>query len=431
MLMLTVPRLDHYWVGYSGGLDSTVLLHWLANHCAPQSITALYINHQLHPAANEWQVHTKQVCQQLGVHWHGQTVQVRKEQGQSLEEAARLMRYAAFAEVVPPAGHLFLAHHQQDQVETLLLQLLRGSGVNGLAAMPTARSWEQRCIHRVLLDTPRTDILQYAKEHRLTWIEDDANNDLAFARNRVRHHLLPVLQREWPGSGHTITRSAALCGEARELLDELALIDYALCRQSDKHQLLLAPLRTLSAARQRNVLRYWITALGYRVPNHHKLMSLQKTVLAAREDANPMIRWGDVELRRYRDSIWLLPASPALDTTQQWSWDITRTLSLPHGLGRLTAKIGDAANADSIALPAGHTSVTVGLRQGGERCYLPGRCGSRSLKKLLQTWGIPPWQRDRIPLIFYQNQLICMPGWLYGEAPCVSAPVTHWQMMLA
>jgi tRNA(Ile)-lysidine synthase len=430
MLSLIVPRLDHYWVGYSGGLDSTVLLHWLATHCAPQSITAVHINHQLHPAADEWETHARQICRQLGVRWHGQTVQVRKERGQSLEEAARVARYAVFADVIPSDGHLFLAHHRQDQVETLLLQLLRGSGVSGLAAMPAVRSWRQRYIHRILLDTARTDMLRYANEHGLTWIEDDANHDQTFARNRVRHQLLPLLQRNWPGSDQTIARSAVLCGEARELLAELALMDYAPCRQSDERQLLLAPLRSLSAARQRNVLRYWITTAGYRTPNHDKLISLQETVLTAREDANPVIRWGDVELRRYRDSLWLLPASPTLDTTQQWSWDITRTLSLPHGLGRLSAQVCEAASADSIALPAGETSVTVGLRQGGERCYLPGRTGRRSLKKLLQSWGVPPWLRDRIPLIFYQNQLICMPGLLYGEAPSITAPVTHWRITL-
>ncbi|NKB46321.1 MAG: tRNA lysidine(34) synthetase TilS [Legionellales bacterium] len=415
------------WVGYSGGLDSTVLLHWLTTQYPVDRITAVHINHQLHPAANDWQAHAQQFCQHLGVNWQCQTVQVSTDAGQSLEEAARIARYEAFASQVPPGGHLLLAHHRQDQLETMLLQLLRGSGVQGLAAMPTIRCWRQRSVHRLMLTVSRADILHYAQTHQLHWIEDATNHDLTFARNQLRHQLIPMMQRYWPGAEQTITRSAHLCGEAAELLQDLAALDYAGCQHFNRHQLLITPLRRLSPARQRNVLRYWIAQLGYRAPNYDKLIALQTDLLLARLDANPIVRWGTVEVRRYRDILFVHPLLSPIDTSEYWQWDLTQPLKLPGTLGQLTAIQVAADQPLGTDLPMGETQVTVRLRQGGESCYLPGRAGRRSLKKLFQTWGIPPWQRDRLPLIFYQDQLIGIPGWLSGQLPIKPQTVTRWQ----
>ena len=253
-------------IAFSGGLDSTVLLHLLANteHLPPHK--AIHIHHGLQAAADAWPSHCQSICDRLGVPLHVMHVQVQP--GASLERAAREARYQAFAEVVGAGEVLLTGQHRDDQAETLLFRLLRGAGVRGLAAIPMHRPLANGHLVRPLLDASRAELEAYAHEHQLTWIEDPSNADPRFSRNYLRHRVFPLLTERWPQAVSSLARTAEHLSEAQGLLDELAQMDLHAADQSSPFpwlplpSLALAPLRELSDARQRNVLRHWLTQIG-------------------------------------------------------------------------------------------------------------------------------------------------------------------------
>lgn len=294
-----------FCVAYSGGEDSHVLLHALAQ-CRKQvafPLRAIHVHHGLSSQADQWMLHCQSVCDALFIPLIIEKVQLNLQPGDSVEAVARRERYAVFQRLLQPQEILVTAHTANDQTETFLLQLLRGAGVKGLSAMPKRKTLGVGFLERPLLPFSREDLHQYALQHQLKWIEDDSNALLRFNRNYLRHEVLPQIQKRWPEVWATVSRSAKHCAEASALLDELAQMDL---QNETKDKLSIENLLTLSPARQRNALRYWIHQQGYLLPNQKHIEEIFQSVILADESAKPVVAWGEVEIRRHKKHLYLL-----------------------------------------------------------------------------------------------------------------------------
>ncbi|MEW5756582.1 MAG: tRNA lysidine(34) synthetase TilS [Pseudomonadota bacterium] len=405
------------WVAYSGGVDSHCLLHALAalspRHPA-LDLNAVHVHHGLSLNADAWAAHCRAVCAQLQIPIQLIHVDAKPANGQSPEAAAREARYAALRRIVQPGDWLLTAHHQDDQAETLLLQLLRGSGVKGLAGMPARSAFAQGLLLRPLLDFSRAELEDYARAQGLRWVEDESNLFRGYDRNFLRHELVPLLRERWPAAQALFARTARHCAEAAELLDELARLDLQAILAEDSQTIHIPALLALSESRQRNALRGWITAAGFRLPETAQLEQIQRNVLHAAWDATPCVRCGAAEVRRYRDGLYLMKALAPHDPAQRIAWDMTQPLALPQLDVGLVAKADVGKGLAQARLTGAH--ITVRFRQGGEHCRPVGRAHHHDLKKLFQEAGVPPWRRDRIPLIFVDDRLAQVVGHWVDEA---------------
>lgn len=401
-------------IAFSGGLDSTVLLHLLATAKPLVPLRAVHIHHGLQAAADAWPSHCQSVCDYLGVPLR--IVRVQVPSGASLERAARDARYQAFAQVIGAGEVMLTAQHREDQAETLLFRLLRGAGVRGLAAMPVHRPLAGGHLVRPLLGVSRAELEAYAVEHQLQWIADPSNADTRFSRNYLRHRVFPILTERWPQAVPGLARSAEHLSEAQGLLDELARMDLQAAEQPSAFpwlglpSLALAPLRELSDARQRNALRHWLNPLT-RLPDSDHWVGWQ-SLRDAKHDAQPLWSLADGQLHRCGERIWWLPScwSEFSDVPVSWS-DAQRPLQLP-GNGELRF-CGKA--------PAGPLEVR--YRQGGEIVDVPGR-GRRDLKRLLNESGLPGFVRGRLPLLYRGGFLVGVPNLAGLWAP----PSQDWQL---
>lgn len=413
------PASKVYWIAYSGGLDSTVLLHLCAalRNTGPAPLfKALHVHHGLHPQANEWVDHCAVECLTVGIELHTYRVDARPTPGQSPEEAARKARYRAIQHQIGPGDTVLLAQHQDDQAETLLLQLFRGAGLAGLAAMPEHAPLAPGYALRPLLDIPRAALRDYAARHGLVWIEDPSNQDPAFDRNFLRHTLLPAIKTHWPGISRVLSRTARHCAEAVGELNVRAAELLRAARGSANHTLYTGVLRNLPPTEQKLLLRGWLKESDYRMPSAAILDDILKQCLGAGISRNPVVRWPEGEVRRYRDQLYLLPAQPPWAAGGPVDWpECMERLMLPNGNGVLTtARVPDGG----ISLARWQNATRcIRYRQGGETLRLPGRAGHHELRKLFQEAGIPPWIRGRIPLIYLDNQLAAVGGyWLAADA---------------
>jgi tRNA(Ile)-lysidine synthase len=387
------------WVAFSGGLDSTVLLHRLYHEGLP--VKALHVNHHLQTAANRWVEHCKEVCARLGVPLYVLDVRIDPNDPEGPEGAARAARYDAFRSLVKPGDCLAMAHHQDDQAETVMLRLLRGSGVAGLAAMRARVPFAGGTLWRPLLRQTRGALREYAERHALSWIEDPHNLDPRYARSLLRHEIFPRLSQRWPNAIELLARTADHCADAVELLDQAAAADLKKASRAGGGSLSVQRLLALPKARRNNVLRYWAAAGGFELPSFDALSRLDREVLRARPDAAPLLAWGGTELRRFRDALYLmprLPAPPARDVALEW--DGRAELRLPPGCGVLAAL--KPARAE---LP-----LRVVFARGGERLKPAGSRYTRTLRNLFQEEAIPPWMRERMPLLHIDGELAGIAG---------------------
>ena len=383
-------------------------------------LAALHVNHQLSPNAGRWSAFCRAFCRARGVPF--KSVKVRVARGDSKEAAARTARYAAYAR--EPADYVVLAQHQDDQAETVLLQLLRGAGVKGLAAMPLLRAEgggrraegksakppksnsSSLKILRPLLDATRAEILEYAKRRRLKWVEDESNAETYFLRNFLRHEVLPVIARRFPGYRGTLARSARHLAEASRVLDEVAAADAA--GHMDEGTLAVEALRRLPAARAKNLLRHFLSRRGVSMPGAERLDEALRQALTAKEDARVLIDLGDVELRRFENRLHAVPklATPRPGYARRWRGEEKLLLT---ELGGVLVMDRGRGTGISVARLRGRP-VMIRVRRGGERLRPDARRPRRSLKNLLQEARVPPWQRERLPLMFCGGELVWAAG---------------------
>ncbi|MEJ2591345.1 MAG: tRNA lysidine(34) synthetase TilS [Candidatus Thiodiazotropha sp.] len=404
-----LPEADRCHLALSGGLDSCVLLHLLAalGDRLPWPLQAIHVHHGLQAQADLWQTHCESLCAGYGIPLHTVRLNLEPAPGESLEAAARTARYQVLAGQMGAGDLLLTAQHRDDQAETLLLQLLRGSGPAGLAAMPALSRFGPGWLARPLLEYPRERLESYAREQRLAWQEDPSNQDLRFDRNFIRHRVMPLLALRWPAASATLARAARFSGELLTLAKAEAETDLSQARQAQGPGLSIHALRGFDSIRLRNLLRHWIAAAGAPLPHAKKLARIEREAVHGRDDAMPLVAWGGWEVRRYRDRLTLDRARPATETVRLLDWPDRVELVLPDGLGRLVAEPG-AGGIDAERWAAAR--VEVRFRRGGERCLPAGQAHHRPLKKLFQEWGVPPWERGRIPLIYLDGELAAVPG---------------------
>ncbi len=414
-LLPKIQQLQSYkrlLIAYSGGLDSTVLLHSIAalqQYFPEQELLAVHIHHGLSPHADDWQVHCQTFCQQLSISLFTIKVNAQAAVGESPEEAARHARYQAFKELLKTGDCLLTAHHQNDQAETVLLQLIRGAGVNGLAAMPEFSSLGKGVMWRPLLAYSREQLQNYAECEQLQWIEDDSNVDLRFDRNFIRQQLMPLLKQRWPSVVKTIDRAAQHQQQALQCLRECAEQDWQQCRGNDLPQLTIAELLKLSAPRQINLLRYWFKQCGVRAPNTAKLQQLLTSVLNSRHDAMPLLQWSDVAIRRHAGHLYLIKEDTIAAAIMPLVWNFPQPLLLADG-----KKIIATACWGKNLFIAENAVLTIRFRQGGEKIKPAGHAHHQELKKLFQQWRVPYWLRAQIPLLYINDELAAVIGYCYS-----------------
>lgn len=398
-----LPVPEHYWVAFSGGMDSTVLLHALSqvSDQLPAPLLAVHINHGLQVKALEWEKFCRETCARLDIALSNRQLNLRPASGESLEAQAREARYRAIAGHMHVGDMLLTAHHGDDQVETFLLQLLRGAGVSGLASMPLIREWSPGWLARPLLAYSRKELRDWAQQEQLQWQDDPSNERLNIRRNYLRHKVIPLLKEQWPGLINTTGRSARHCAEAAQLMREVGTADLSLVGDVGKPwQLPISGLEVLSPQRQKNLLRYWIRNHGLQVPGHRIIERIPTEVVKAQQAGSPLLSWNSGEIRRYRGRLYLMPPLPPAPADGLClPWDGSKPLELPQGLGHLKVR-------DKVQWLA--DGVNVIFRTEGLKCR-PGQSNStRSFKRLCQDMSIPPWLRSRMPLVYRGDELVAI-----------------------
>jgi tRNA(Ile)-lysidine synthase len=386
-------------VGLSGGVDSVVLLH-LLKELAPGyawNLSALHVDHGISPKAGAWADFCAELCGRWRIPLKIEKVDIAPLRQHGIEAAARSLRHAAFSR--QSCDVVALAHHADDQVETLLLQLLRGAGVRGAAAMPVlAEHAGSPKLLRPLLSCSREDILAYAREWSLRWIDDESNADDRYPRNYLRNQVLPLLERGFPAYRDTLTRSASHFAEASELLDELARADAGDALVGNTLQ--VAALRRLPAPRARNLLRHFLHVQGARLPRSTQLVEMLRQLSDARTDSAVSIRFGDHQVRRFRDVAYVLPMAKDFDQGLVVQWQGEASIPWPPLSASLHFVRAPGIGLSLAKLRA--APLTFRLRCGAEK---------KTLKNLLQQYKVPPWRRERMPLLFCGERLVCVVGY--------------------
>ena len=417
-----LPQAQRLWVAFSGGCDSHVLLHALVqikDQLPATHIWTLHINHGLADEADDWTEHCQSVCDQLGVNLMSVAVDAIPDSGESPEAAARTARYHVFSDIIEQGDGLLLAHHEDDQAETLLLQLFRGAGVKGLSAMPMVTEFAKGWLGRPILPFSRQSLRDYAAVHGLQWIEDPSNSALVYDRNFLRQQIIPQLQERWPALNTALSRAAGHQSSASLLLDQLAEIDREACGSEQLDclaNLSVSALLKLSAERCSNLLRYWIRHQGVLMPDTVHLARISQEVLQAGENANPEVNWAHASVRRYRDDLYLVATDKKpgqeQDTSRSFLWDLQTPLNLNDGrVLNIISGSEQGLKADLAACG----EISVRFRQGGETCRPLGRGHRHSLKKLMQEWAIPPWKREQVPLIYVGDEIAQVVGYCICE----------------
>lgn len=414
---------SRWLIAYSGGVDSHLLLQTLVELKSDNpdwpKIEAVHVNHQLQTGADEWAQHCQLQCDKLNVPLLVQAVTIEDQPRTSLEQLAREQRYQFFESIMTGQDVLMMGHHLDDQVETALLRLLRGSGSKGLAAMPQTRVLGQGRLLRPLLEYGRDEIEKAAVHAGLQWIEDPSNQQTQFDRNFLRLSVLPQLEDRWPGYRQTIARACQLSDEASQLNEELAQID------ADRLQLdfsaaawSITLLRQLSPLRQKNLIRLWLSERSLPMPSASQLQQVLKDILEASRDAQPVMQWAGIEARRFSDDLVVMPVLPAFDSSQEMQWH-GESWQIPAS-GNMRAELETGSGLKP-------QRYTVRFRKGGERCKPVGRQGSQTLKKLFQEYQVPVWLRDRIPLLYSaNNELAAVAGYWVCEGFQVEPDEEGW-----
>jgi tRNA(Ile)-lysidine synthase len=403
-------------VALSGGRDSMALLDAVATLVPefPIRVSALHVHHGLSPHADAWASFCAAECDKRGIALAVRRVRVDRAPGESLEAQARAARFAALADA--DADIVALAHHADDQAETLLLQLLRGAGPHGLSAMSAARRTGGPLLVRPLLAVSGAAIEAYAQQHQIVWIDDESNADTRFKRNYLRHEIAPRLAAAFPGYPATLVRAAAHHAEAALLLDELAARDAGIAVEGAAPTLDRAAFVALALRaphRARNLLRWFIRRHGLVLPSTARLAAMQDQLVRAAPDAKVRLAHAGAEIGIHRGRIAIHPPPVGHYAVR---WEGERSLALPHG----TLEFGFVPGAGLAAAAVAAAPVVVRPREGGERIRLAANRPRQPLKRLLQEAGVPAWQRDEWPLVWCGDALAAVPG--IGIAADFQAP---------
>jgi len=394
------------YIAYSGGIDSHALLHFCVKNKSWQNkIIAVYVHHGLQAIADDWATHCQQQATLLNIQFKLLSVNAKAQQGDSPEEIARNVRYQALKKLLNEDDVLLVAQHQEDQLETVLLQLFRGAGVQGLAAMPEKISFGKGLLLRPLLNTSQQTVNDYAFKHQLNWVEDPSNLCDDFDRNFLRNQVIPLLKTRWKSVDKTVARSAKHCANTQQIVSEWGdELFYTVWNQKD-NTLLINQLQKIDRLKQALVIRAWFTQLGFKMPSNAFIEEVFKSVLSAKMSGNPRLETQQHCFCRYQNKLYCLPISQSTFVFKMQCWAVDENyIGLENNgfLKRTEAKEGLAISLWNLS------KVTIRPRRGGEKIVLEGRKGHHSLKKLFQDARIPPWEREKIPLIYFNEQLVAI-----------------------
>lgn len=401
------------YIAYSGGVDSHVLLHLCASIAGlGDKMTAVYVHHGLQAEAGVWAEHCRKTAEALGIQFRALRVNAVAGPGESPEEAARNARYNALRALIGANDVLLVAQHREDQLETVLLQLFRGSGLRGLSGMPECMAFGRGVMLRPLLNVSRQAIRHYAESHALSWVEDPSNLHNDYDRNYLRNTVVPLIKQRWPACDKTVARSARHCAEAQAVMSVIADdLFHAVFNEADK-TLSISRLKQLNKHRQQLVIRHWFQTLGLKMPAQGFVERILTQVVAASRESHPVLSGQGHNIRRYRDKLYCLRHAPKA-TLQDIDWPA----------GQASVKLADDQYLLCQPSSAGiarerwrRGRVVVRFRRGGEKILLPGREGHHVLKNLFQEAGIPPWERQGMPLVYLDDQLAAVGDkWISAE----------------
>ena len=386
-------------------------------------LMAVHVNHGLNPNAAKWAQHCESICQKLKISYKLVELDARAPIGESQEAWARKLRYEALEQFTGPGDILMTAHHQDDMAETVLIQLFRGSGPAGLAAMPVKTVFGQGHHYRPLLQITRADLKVYAEQQHLVWIEDDSNADQQYDRNLLRNSILPAISQRWPAISRTLYRAARLQADAAALLNEFGSIDIQLCGVSQGKYLSVSKLLGLYNVRAANTLRCWIRSRGFPLPTERQLSEIFTSVLTAGPDTNPCVSWSGAELRRYRDIIFIIAPLPYFPDPELFiDWAMHIPCKLTFGSLRASRGKGEGIKADLCK----NDRIEVRFRSAENLIRTAGH--HRQIRKLFQEQGIAPCYRNYVPMLFIDNTLAAIPGVCIADDYLAKADEAAWRI---
>ena len=426
----SLPQPGHYWLAYSGGMDSTALLSLLATHRdkLQAGLVVVHVNHQLSANADQWEEHCRAFCRGLNIRYESVTINARDGRNDSPEAWARALRYAALENFMQQDDILLTAHHRDDLAETVIQQLLRGSGPEGLSAMPETRRFGRGWMARPLLAYGRRQIEDYVRDQRLTWVEDESNIDQGIDRNFIRNTVMPALRERWPSVADVLWRVSRLQADVVAILNDMAGQDLHGALGSAAAVLRLSAVDKLSLPRQRNLLRYWIRKNRHPVPAMNVIDEIINELLHARHDSMPCVRWGDTEIRRYRDDGYIMPAITDVPSARgPYLWSLDKPLELDGGRLEAGLTVGSGIRADRVP----DKKVEIRFREGGESIRPAGRRETHELKKLFQDSAVPPWKRDRIPLVYVGDELAAVAGYWIADGFQATGSEPGWDIVFS
>ncbi|UPR29338.1 tRNA lysidine(34) synthetase TilS [Vibrio crassostreae] len=404
-------------VAFSGGVDSRVLLELAAQYAKSHHIEccAVHVHHGLSKNADYWAEQCQTWCDALSVSLFIERVSLDISSGESVEKLARDARYQAFNKHIRQGDVLVTGQHIDDQVETFLLALKRGSGPKGLSSMAKVMPFTADAyIVRPLLSVTRMDIEASARDMALTWVEDESNQDLRFDRNFIRHQVTPKLTERWPSFRESVSRSAQLCAEQELLLDEL-LESHLQQALTEKHSLSIEVLSQHSDLLRARLLRMWLSHCNQPMPSQKQLKLIWDEVACAQADANPKLVLDEIEVRRFNHQLYIVKETKDLSS---WHADVVLgdSLQLPGGLGELklmpsqSDAVSNGRNSQSFSLKDSSGPLRVIFNPEGLSVHPVGRGHSRKLKKLFQEYQVPSWLRRRTPILMDGDRVIAVLG---------------------
>jgi tRNA(Ile)-lysidine synthase len=415
-------HLNRWVVAFSGGADSSVLLSALARinkEFATPKLVALHINHGLQQQAIEWENDCSRICQSLNIDLIIAKANIDSNQIKlyGVEQAARDYRYQIFNKYLQANDCLIQGHHKNDQAETMLLRLCRGTGLDGLSGIPKTRKLNSSCLIRPMLNISRTQIINYAKQNNICYINDPSNDDTKFSRNFIRHEILPKLESKWPKIIDRLYATATEIGEVADFIMEnvaqklqYCKINYQLCGVSLYSGLSITKFNEFELEEQRRIIRLWLKENKVLSPSRDVVNKIITEVINSNIDASPKIKVANYFIRRYLDSLLLVAIDhTTIVTDVHWDWQNKPSKTINNIM--LTMVASSATSNLNINLPA--RSIVIKFRHTIDpklKFSIAGRNCSKKLKQLMQEYNVPPWLRDRIPLLFDGDEMIAAPG---------------------
>lgn len=425
-------------VALSGGVDSVVLLHLCLQQAQQgkiKKLRAIHINHNLNQAADEWADFCQKLCKQWSIPLYTKKVQLPDARRKGTERIAREARYQIFAEYLHEGEYLFQGHHQNDQAETVLFRMLRGSDPYGLSAIPQQRQLGQGLLFRPLFASSRPMILEYAEKHHLTWVNDDSNSDTYYARNFIRQRVIPLLQERWPTTVKSLAEVAAQCSSYQTILDEVAQEDLQKVEQiialpllGKRRSLCCDALKQLSFEHQINLLKFWFRSDHLPIPNKACLKRIITEMLSVDSDKHPHIHCYGIQIRRYHKWLIIEPVmteEPCVPATIIVNAGL---IILPKSKTPLHIKKSESS---SLTINSDIKKLQVTYRpyiQSLAPFAVYRNSHRKSLKKWLNEFQVPQWIRDHIPLLMYQDQLVAIPGLLTNAKFLSASGKTGWKI---